>query len=61
LEFIDTRKSYESYRGVECWNRNRDIVVGIRKIIRDPETIENVIQTLTPAICVTNVDFMGFH
>jgi hypothetical protein len=60
LEFLDTSKGNESHRGAECWHRNKDIEAGIRKIIRNPETVENLTHTLTPAICVTSVDFMGF-
>jgi len=61
LEFLDTSKGYESHRGAEFLHRNKDIVAGIHKIIRDPETVENINQTLTPAICVTSVNFMDFH
>ena len=61
LEFLDTSRGYESHRGAEFWHRNKNIIAGIRKIFRDPETVENVTQTLTPAICVTSVDFMGFY
>jgi len=61
LEFLDTSEGYESHTGAEFWHRNKEIVAGIPKIIRDSETVANVTQTLTPAICVARVDFMGFH
>jgi hypothetical protein len=61
LEFLDTSKGFEIHRGAELWHRNKDIAAGIRKIIRDPETVENVTQTLPLAICFTSADFMGFH
>jgi len=60
LEFLDISKGIEIHRGAEFWHRSKGIVAGICKIIRDPETVENVTQTLTPVICVTSVDFMDF-
>ena len=34
-------------------------MAGMCEIIRVPETVENVTQTLTPVLCVTSVDIHG--